>query len=110
MIPLEKTKQKGRRKVARLEGEALEQQINQIKHDCAAGTLTIGETVRALRELTGLTQAEYAKMVKMSRSTLSNIENDHDGASIKSIREALRAFAFELRVMPKGPIRSEPDR
>lgn len=42
----------------------------------AREVVSVGESVRIVRELQGLTQSELARRTKISQSTISTIEND----------------------------------
>lgn len=91
----------GKRKLQKLTGEAFTNRVAEIKTSCRDGTLTLGQTVRALRDLTGLSQKDFATKVGVSRSTLGAIESDNRSASLASIDQVLKPFAFEVRIMPK---------
>lgn len=58
--------------------------------------ITLGTTIRRLREESGLTQRELAKRVDVSTSHISHIESDRRDPSV----EVLRRLAGGLSVWP----------
>lgn len=58
--------------------------------------ITLGSTVRRLREESGLTQAELANRVNVSTSHISHVESDRRDPSV----DLLRRLAGELSVWP----------
>ena len=59
-------------------------------------SLSVGESVRIVRELQGLTQSELARLTKIPQSTISAIEND----SINLGVERAKVLARVLRCHP----------
>ncbi len=59
-------------------------------------TVSVGESVRIVRELQGLTQSELARRTKIPQSTISAIEND----SINLGVERAKILAHVLRCHP----------
>ena len=59
-------------------------------------SVSVGESVRIVRELQGLTQSELARLTKIPQSTISAIEND----SINLGVERAKVLARVLRCHP----------
>ncbi len=59
-------------------------------------TVSVGESVRIIRELQGLTQSELARRSKIPQSTISAIENDTINLGI----ERAKTLACALRCHP----------
>ena len=59
-------------------------------------SVSVGESVRIVRELQGLTQSELARLTKIPQSTVSAIEND----SINLGVERAKVLARVLRCHP----------
>ena len=58
--------------------------------------VSVGESVRIVRELQGLTQSELARRAKIPQSTISAIENDTINLGV----ERAKALARVLRCHP----------
>ena len=58
--------------------------------------LTVGESVRIVRELQGLSQNELAQRTRISQATISAIENDRVRLGV----ERAKALAIALRCHP----------
>lgn len=72
-------------------------------------SVTVGESVRIVRELQELTQTELAKLTNISQSTISAIENDRINLGVeraKVIARALRVHPAVL-VFPGWDVQSE---
>lgn len=54
------------------------------------GEMTLGEFIRGIRDLNGMTQAQFAKFTKLSRQTIINIEQDKGNYSINTINSVLK--------------------
>lgn len=59
-------------------------------------TVSVGASVRIVRELQGLTQSELARRTKIPQSTISAIENDHVNLGV----ERAKVLARVLRCHP----------
>lgn len=58
--------------------------------------VSVGDSVRIVRELQGLTQSELARRTKIPQSTISAIENDHVNLGV----ERAKVLARVLRCHP----------
>jgi len=54
--------------------------------------LLIGDTIRELRMLRGLTQREVAEATGLKRMTISQIESDYRGVSTPTLAKLAHAF------------------
>ena len=59
-------------------------------------TVSVGDSVRIVRELQGLTQSELARRTKIPQSTISAIENDNVNLCV----ERAKVLARVLRCHP----------
>ena len=59
-------------------------------------TVSVGDSVRIVRELQGLTQSELARRTKIPQSTISAIENDNVNLGV----ERAKVLARVLRCHP----------
>jgi transcriptional regulator with XRE-family HTH domain len=65
--------------------------------DLEAGRLTIAESVREMRRVTGMTQKEFAERVAgLSTSALAQIERGEGNPTIATLDEIGRAFGLEV--------------
>ncbi len=68
----------------------------------AAGTLELSETVRRLRRITGLTQAEFAARVAgISPRVLAQIERGEGNPRLDTLRKIGRAFGLDIGFVRK---------
>lgn len=64
------------------------------------GEMTLGEFVKGIRDLNGMTQAQFAKFTKLSRQTIINIEQDKGNYSINTINRVLKMGGLKLGIAP----------
>lgn len=64
------------------------------------GEVTLGEFVKGIRDLNGMTQAQFAKFTKLSRQTIINIEQDKGNYSINTINRVLKMGGLKLGIAP----------
>lgn len=64
------------------------------------GEMTLGEFVKGIRDLNGMTQAQFAKFTKLSRQTIINIEQDKGNYSLNTINRALKMGGVNLGIAP----------
>lgn len=55
-------------------------------------SVSVGESVRIIRELQGLSQSQLAKKTKMPQSTISAIENDRVALGVERAKSIARAL------------------
>ncbi|QSP94007.1 helix-turn-helix transcriptional regulator [Marinobacter salinisoli] len=75
-----------------------------LKHRIDHRELSLGDSIRELRKIDGLTQTELAKRAKLSKTTISKIENDDDSVTIGLFRRALHALGYSLAAMSTKPL------
>ncbi|MCA9576044.1 MAG: helix-turn-helix transcriptional regulator [Polyangiales bacterium] len=67
-----------------------------------AGELELPETVRRLREVAGMTQAEFGERIAgVSRLTISQIERGEGNPTLDTLNRIGRAFGLTLGFVPK---------
>ena len=71
--------------------------------------VSVGESVRIIRELQGLSQTELAKMTGIPQSTISAIENDRVNLGVERAKVIARALKCHpaVLVFPGWEIRRE---
>lgn len=60
--------------------------------------LTLGETLRTLRERQGMTQEELAEKARLSRATISAVENDAANVTLGTLMSVAEALGRTLRI------------
>lgn len=61
--------------------------------------VSVGESVRIVRELQGLTQSELARRTKIPQSTISAIENDNINLGVERAKVLARALQCHPAVL-----------
>ena len=62
-----------------------------------AGKLTIGQSVRAMRRISGMSQKEFAhKIIGISTRVLAEIERDTANPTVESLNKIGRVFGYEV--------------
>lgn len=70
----------------------------------------IGELIKQLRKLHGLTQSDLASQYGMSRATISGIENDTiSEIGIRKVEAILAGFGYQLQATPRRTSRPTID-
>ncbi|HSB97084.1 MAG TPA: helix-turn-helix domain-containing protein [Spongiibacteraceae bacterium] len=88
-------KPKRRKRTASLaDRAALEEQV-------LSGKLSIGESIRALRKQTGLTQAEFGKRFDVFERVQLNIENDNANPTVETLNKILQPFGLCVGIVKK---------
>ena len=62
-------------------------------------TVSVGESVRIIRELQGLTQSELARRTKIPQSTISAIETDTINLGVERVEILGRVLQCHLAVL-----------
>lgn len=68
---------------------------DQFAADIDSGQLTLGQAVKRMRELSGLTQAEFAKHLGLGVLTLKNLENDKGNPTVGTLNRIGRIFGVQ---------------
>jgi len=63
--------------------------------DTFHGRLTLSESVRAMRKITGMTQPEYAKFLKIAERTLMDVESDRGNPTLDTLTKIGRPFGLK---------------
>ncbi|MEK6423633.1 MAG: helix-turn-helix domain-containing protein [Burkholderia gladioli] len=64
------------------------------------GTLTLPEAMKAMRKMTGLTQAEFAAHRGVSRRVIQDIERGTGNPTIASLNSIARLFGLQVGLVP----------
>ncbi len=71
------------------------------------GDMTIPEAMKAMRAMTGLTQAEFAAHRGVSRRVIQDIERGTGNPTVDSLNSIAKLFGLQVGFVPIR--RSEPD-
>ena len=84
----------------RNEDPSIEKQ--RLRDAIAQGDISIGEAVRRMRKITGMSQKAYAqKIVGISPRVLAEIERDVANPTVETLNKIGRPFGYEIRFVHK---------
>jgi len=85
----------------KLKPAELDQQREELKILLRAGELTIGDAVRRMRRLTGLTQKEYAeKVLRIYPRVLMDIEGGRGNPTLETLQKIAQPWGFQVGFVP----------
>ncbi|CAB3802307.1 helix-turn-helix domain-containing protein [Pararobbsia alpina] len=64
------------------------------------GDMTIPEVMKAMREMTGLTQAEFAAHRSVSRRVIQDIERGTGNPTVDSLNSVAKLFGLKVGFVP----------
>jgi len=64
------------------------------------GDLTIADAIKAMREMTGLTQAEFAAHRGVSRRVIQDIERGTGNPTVESLNTIAKLFGLQVGFVP----------
>ncbi|MFM0741492.1 helix-turn-helix domain-containing protein [Paraburkholderia xenovorans] len=64
------------------------------------GDMTIPEALKAMREMTGLTQAEFAAHRGVSRRVIQDIERGTGNPTVESLNSVAKLFGLQVGFVP----------
>jgi transcriptional regulator with XRE-family HTH domain len=64
------------------------------------GEMTIGEAMKAMREMTGLTQAEFAAHRGVSRRVIQDVERGTGNPTVESLNSIAKLFGLQVGFVP----------
>lgn len=67
------------------------------------GEMSLGQSVRAMRKISGLTQAEYAAHRKVSLQALRLLERDQGNPTVDTINKVAQIFGLRVGLVPIQP-------
>ena len=76
-------------------------QLRQLHRDLAAGEIYIGEAVRRMRHISGLTQPEFARHRRISVQTLRQIESGKANPTVSTLDAIADIFGLKTGFVPK---------
>ena len=69
-----------------------------------AGSLTIGQSVRAMRRISGMSQKEFShKIIGISTRVLAEIERDVANPTAESLNKIGRVFGYKIGFVRRSP-------
>ncbi len=81
--------------------EEIQLQRDELKRLLIAGELSIGEAVRRMRRLTGLTQKEYAeKVLRIYPRVLMDIEVGRGNPTLETLEKLAKPWGFRIGFIP----------
>ncbi len=88
---------------AKLNAEELDRKREELKSKLRSGELSIGDAVRGMRLLTGLTQKEYAeKVLRIYPRVLMDIEGGRGNPTLETLEKIARPWGFKVGFVPVG--------
>ncbi|MGF6774043.1 DNA-binding XRE family transcriptional regulator [Paraburkholderia sp. GAS199] len=82
---------------SRAEQNAMRRQFyEQIRH----GDMTLPDAMKAMREITGLTQAEFAANRGVSRRVIQDIERGTGNPTVESLNSIAKLFGLRVGLVP----------
>jgi DNA-binding XRE family transcriptional regulator len=67
------------------------------------GDLTIADAMKAMREMTGLTQVEFAAHRGVSRRVIQDIERGTGNPTVESLNSIAKLFGLQVGFVPIRP-------
>lgn len=64
------------------------------------GDLTLPEAIKAMREMTGLTQAEFAAHRGVSRRVVQDVERGTGNPTVESLNSIAKLFGLQVGLVP----------
>ena len=81
--------------------------MRRVSHErIGRGEMTIGEAMKAMREMTGLTQAEFAAHRGVGRRVIQDIERGTGSPTVESLTSIAKRFGLQVGFVPSS--RNEP--
>ncbi|BDT69092.1 hypothetical protein os1_32800 [Comamonadaceae bacterium OS-1] len=71
------------------------------------GEMSLGQSVRAMRKISGLTQAEYAAHRNVSLQALRQIERDQGNPTVDTLNKLAQIFGLRVGLVPLQAPHSE---
>jgi len=68
----------------------------QLADDIKNSRLTLAESTRVMRKISGMTQIEYAALLKISPRILIDIENGHGNPRMSTLNKLAAPFGLEI--------------
>ena len=81
--------------------EQAQEQLRQLYRDLAAGQVEIGEAVRRMRHISGLTQPEFARHRNISVQALRQIETGKANPTVTTLDNIASIFGLKTGFVPK---------
>lgn len=83
--------------------EKITQAKESLSEEIANGDLSVGQAVRRMRALTGLTQLQFAKKVAgLSVRALNEIENGKANPTVRTLNKIAHLFGYEVGFVKKS--------
>ncbi|MFD1215897.1 helix-turn-helix domain-containing protein [Microbulbifer celer] len=77
--------------------EQAREEKQRLREELAQGTVTLGDAVRRMRKITGMSQKEYArKIVGISPRILAEIEKDTGNPTLETLNKIGRPFGYQV--------------
>lgn len=88
------------RNPARPDPQQAREQLNQLHRDLASGRIEIGEAVRRMRHISGLTQPEFARHRGISVQALRQIESGKANPTVTTLNNIAEIFGLKTGFVP----------
>ncbi len=81
---------------------------DQFAEDIAAGRLDIGQAVKRMRQISGLTQEQFARHRGLSLLTLKRVENNRGNPTVGTLNQIGDIFGLKVGFVSTGTGRDNP--
>lgn len=88
------------RNPARPEPDRARELVGELHRDLAAGLIEIGEAVRRMRHISGLTQPEFARHRGISVQALRQIESGQANPTVATLNAIAEIFGLKTGFVP----------
>lgn len=89
----------------KLSDSELDQKREELKRALRAGELELGDAVRRMRQLTGLSQKVYAeKILKIFPRVLMDIEGGRGNPRLETLEKVAKPWGFRVGFVPITPV------
>jgi transcriptional regulator with XRE-family HTH domain len=74
----------------------------QLHSEIVNGEVTIGDAIRRMRKIIGMTQDQYAKQIlKITPRILREIENGQGNPTVETLRKIGKPFGYDVGFVPR---------
>ena len=90
------------KRVKNRDTEGLRTLREQLYQNAPRGLMTLGDTVRAMRKISGLTQAEFARHRGVSLPSLRQIERGTGNPTVETLNKLAAVYGLRVGLVPNS--------